>query len=143
MIPTDIHKVIRYLEEHADRLQEKGRGFVLQMAARLDKYGDEFFCTWKQHKYLHFLYSMLSKAEPEKPKSNLEKLKERRMQLLKKTAKRRSREYKEDKAVSLGTGLALRNIVIENPTTAKIRHAKNRKRQLSNNRLLIKGTKRD
>jgi hypothetical protein len=143
MIPKEVSKIIRYLEERADQLNEKGRAFVRDMVERLDRHGDKLYCTWKQRTYLIGLYAITQKTEPEKPKSRLEELKERRAKLLSKTGKRRRRKGRATTLEAMGATRIIKEMALATPVTARMTHRKNIDRQLDNNKLLIRGTKRD
>lgn len=137
MIPTDVRKIIRYLEDRADQLDEKSRVFVRDMAARLDKYGDTFYCSWKQRKYLGALYNRLSRTEPEKPESRLEELKERKTKLMRSVQRRRKREAEADSAAAGGIPLVMQSISA-NPVDAKMRHFKSQQQRGAETRKFLR-----
>jgi hypothetical protein len=139
MIPKDVHKIIRHLQEHADQLSENQRRFVDQMVARLNKYGDGFYCSWRQRMYLSGLYSKLSKTELEKPKSRLDELKERKRKLLAKVGQQRRSKDRATELDVRGIPIVLGNIAA-NPVNVKMRHDKSvRQRQSERTKRTKKG----
>lgn len=142
--PTNIHEIIRLLEERIESMpDEHAKRFVRDMAAKLDKFGDTFNASPKQHGYLWALIEQTFwSTENGKPKSRLEELKDRKAKLLKKQRNHKAQVGWARSADAAGVGVVMRQIS-EQPVTARMRHDKSISRQLHNAPLLKTGTKRD
>lgn len=142
MAPTNIHKIIRDLEERIDSIsEEKSRGFVRQMVADLARDGDSFHCTLKQRQYLLSLWYQTAPAVQEKPKSRLDELRARKAKILKGQRRRQVRENRAAAMDAGGSRWALQAIA-DNGVSAKMRHRRSICSELHKNPLLKTGTKR-
>ena len=126
--PTDLHHIIRALESNLDKLNDPSRQFVQDMAARLDKEKDNFYCSPKQVKYLRSLAAQLGlyKNTSDKPLSKLQELKERRATLINRIYKDKKAQHKADLLTVTGVSEMRRHDI--RATNARMRHAKSYER---------------
>src|SRR5262249_12465515 len=123
----------------------KARGFVQQMFDRVERYGDRTLCSLKQRRYMQRLWDD-TRTEEERsrpgPTSKLDQLRERKNNILKRQAKVRRKVNRATAMVAKDLPLVM-NETFTGATTAKMRHQRSISRQLNNNKLLIKNTRRD
>ena len=100
MATNNLREMIDLCEARIAEVKEGDRAFVTKLMFLRDKYGDSMFVTPRQRGYLMKICAELRAGEPtavgEKPKSNLEKLKEKRAKLLRASAKRRKLKLAEE-----------------------------------------------
>lgn len=97
MVDGSLKSMIDLAESRIDEIPENARRFVEKMIWQRDHFGDKQFVTMRQRNYLVRLCSELAKpVESEKPKSNLEKLREKKSKMLRAQAKRRRRYSREE-----------------------------------------------
>lgn len=126
------NQITQQLLERVDRLDARSQDFVRQMQMRADKFGDEAFYSPKQIKYLTALYRQHVVADPtERPKSNLEKLREKRDKLLRRSRGERARQKRIhlEAIIVVGVGDPVLNHVLNEGHTRRVIRTRENQRQ--------------
>lgn len=128
--------LISLVEQNREKMGEQPQDFISSMIAKRDKFGDRLYASPRQMKYPRSLAGQFCEMpeESERPKSNLQILREKRDALLKASRKRagRERERQFDQFAVVGK-LKAGELAVKDAPTAKIRRARTYKLDHKNN----------